>query len=83
MRPHFSSTLCCGLILFAAAMGCSQSQESKIIPPPAASFPENAREMLRPASAGAPAPAKKAAATKPDEGKKDENKKDDGKKDKS
>jgi hypothetical protein len=86
MRPLFSLAVCWGLFLAGATIGCSQSNESKIIPPPAASFPENARELLRPGAAGAGAP-KKPAATKPDETKKpddsqkDDAKKDDGKKD--
>jgi hypothetical protein len=73
-----------GGLFLSAVMGCTQGQESKIIPPPAASFPSNARELLRPGGAGGAPPKKspaKAPATKPDDSKKDDGKKDEPKKD--
>jgi hypothetical protein len=78
---RFTILACCGLILAAAGLACTQT-EGKIIPPAPNTLPEGAKLSVM--GAGGPGPQKIqgpgiAKASKPDD-KKDDAKKDDAKK---
>jgi hypothetical protein len=79
---RFTILACCGLLVAAAVLGCTQT-EGKIIPPAPNTLPEGAKLTVM--GVGGPGPQKVqgpgvAKATKPSDDKKDDSKKDDAKK---